>query len=74
MIRPSPPLLSSTICRNCKMHRDDTGNTFGWGLCECGSFRRSVVVAGQQMPQGAGHGDAAVQNSPRIGENEGVEL
>lgn len=49
MIRPSPPLLSSTICRDCKMHRDDTGNTFGWGLCECGSFRRSVVVSVEQV-------------------------
>lgn len=43
--RPSPPLPSSRDCVDCGMIKDDTGKTYGWGLCDCGSFRRSPPEA-----------------------------
>jgi hypothetical protein len=37
--RPSDPPPTARRCSSCKRMKDDTGETYGWGLCQCGSFR-----------------------------------
>lgn len=43
--RPSEPPPSAKMCRDCKRIKDDSGCTFGWGLCHCGSFRLPETVS-----------------------------
>jgi hypothetical protein len=37
--RPSGPPPTATLCSSCNRMRDSSGETYGWGLCHCGSFR-----------------------------------
>lgn len=40
LTRPSPPPATSRYCVDCDRIKDDSGETFGWALCHCGSFRQ----------------------------------
>lgn len=46
--RPSEPTATAYRCSHCEQIRDDKGETFGWALCLCGSFRLG-------LPQKAGN-------------------
>ncbi len=41
--RPSAPGPMARYCSHCKRMRDDTGQTYGWALCDCGSFRHPTL-------------------------------
>lgn len=37
--RPSDPPSTAKMCSACQCMKDDSGETYGWSLCHCGSFR-----------------------------------
>lgn len=43
--RPSDPSSTARLCSICRRMRDFSGETFGWALCYCGSFRHPLYIA-----------------------------
>lgn len=41
--RPSDPPPTARLCSACNRIKDDSGETYGWGLCHCGSFRQATA-------------------------------
>lgn len=37
---PSDPPPTARKCMDCMNLKDDSGETYGWHLCHCGSFRQ----------------------------------